>query len=149
MKRSKASKLTKGETPESGIAPINEFQELIGKLDKDAEESVKLTLMTPNVSHIGGEIPPSLVQQGVTLQKQSAEGLMSLLRLAGQAFVHLSSYESRASIEVLDSFSPNQKNTGWVLFHLAKAYFELADYKQAAKLFQEAVRVDPYHYNGW
>jgi len=76
---------------------------------------------------------PSLLQQAVVLQKQSAEGLMSLLRTLGRAYASLASYESRQAVETLQALAPHQKRTGWVLSHLAKAHFELADYKQAVK----------------
>jgi anaphase-promoting complex subunit 3 len=138
--KSRKSKLTKSDTPESGLTPMNEYQDVIGKLDKDEDRErtggnnvQPAVVTTPNLSMISGQTPPSIVQQAVTLQKQSAEGLMSLLRTMGQAYVHLSSYECRAAIEVMESLPPNQKKTGWILSHLAKAYFELADYKQAVK----------------
>ena len=128
LKRNK-SKLTRSDTPESALAPMTEFQEMIGinKLDKLDKEEEKMS--TPNTT----QPATNLVQQAITMQKQSAEGLMSLLRIIGKAYSFLTSYESRSAIDVVESLSLNQKRSGWVLSIMAKAYFELADYKQAAK----------------
>ncbi len=68
------------------------------------------------------------------MQKQSAEGLMSLLRIVGKAFSHLTSYESRQAIDTIEWLSARHKRSSWVLSLMAKAYFELADYKQATRL---------------
>lgn len=127
LKRSK-SKLTKGDTPEGGLTPINDFPELIGKLDKDEEKP------TVNSNQVAvSQSPTNLLQQAVHMQKQSAEGLMSLLRIAGKAYSHLTSYESRLVLDAVELFSPRHRRSSWVLSLMAKAYFELADYKQAAK----------------
>ncbi|KAI9550321.1 hypothetical protein GHT06_001751 [Daphnia sinensis] len=139
LKRSK-SKLTKSDTPESGLAPISDFQELIGKLDKEDEKPG----LQP--SHItSAHTPPTnLVHEAVQMQKQSAEGLMSLLRIVGKAFSHLTSYESRQAIDTIEWLSARHKRSSWVLSLMAKAYFELADYKQATRLFQEVREMEPY-----
>ena len=128
LKRSK-SKLTKGDTPESGLAPISDFPELVGKLDKEDEKPTSLptqiaSALTP---------PTNLIQEAVQMQKQSAEGLMSLLRIVGKAFSHLTSYESRQAIDTIEWLSARHKRSSWVLSLMAKAHFELADYKQAAR----------------
>lgn len=108
---------------------MNEFQEMIGigKFEKEEEKVAIAT--TPNAV----VAPASLIQEAITMQKQSAEGLMSLLRTIGKAYSFLTSHESRSAIDVVESLSANQKRSGWVLSMMAKAYFELADYKQAAK----------------
>lgn len=127
LKRSK-SKLSKGDTPESGLTPISDYPELIGKLEKEEEKPS----INPNQLLVS-QSPSNLLQQAVNMQKQSAEGLMSLLRIAGKAYSHLTSYESRLVIDAVELFSPRHKRSSWVLSLMAKAYFELADYKQAAK----------------
>jgi len=139
LKRSK-SKLTRSDTPESGLTPMNEFQEMIGIGKFEKEEEKTALVNTPNAV----VAPTSLIQEAITMQKQSAEGLMSLLRTIGKAYSFLTSYESRSAIDVVESLSTNQKRSGWVLSMTAKAYFELADYKQAAKLFQEVREMEPY-----
>lgn len=128
LKRSK-SKLTKSDTPESGLAPISDFTELVGKLDKDDEKTTLLATQTANA-----QTPPTnLILEAVQLQKQSAEGLMTLLRIVGKIFSHLTSYESRQAIDTIEWLSARHKRSSWVLSLMAKAYFELADYKEAAR----------------
>lgn len=141
LKRNK-SKLTRSDTPETtgGLAPMAEYQDLLGKLDKE-ENSDKFPtacVTGANLSLIGGsgaagQTSPNLTQQAISIQKQSAEGLMSLMRTIGKAYVHLSSYECRMAVDAMELLPTNQKRTGWVLSHLAKAFFEMADYKRAAK----------------
>ena len=131
LRRSSKSKLAKGtETPESGLTPISDFPELIGKPEKEEGRAIPAHHATS-----GAQTPPtnSLIQEAVQMQKQSAEGLMSLLRIVGKAYLHLSCYESRLAIETIDWLSARHKRSSWVLSLMAKAYFELAEYKQAAK----------------
>jgi anaphase-promoting complex subunit 3 len=59
---------------------------------------------------------------------------MSLLRIVGKAFSHLTSYESRQAIDTIEWLSARHKRSSWVLSLMAKAYFELAEYKQATRL---------------
>ena len=57
------------------------------------------------------------------------DGLMSLLKLIGQAYVHLSSYECKQALNVFSSLAPHHYNTGWVLTQVGRAHFELAEYQ--------------------
>lgn len=107
---------------------MSEYQELIGKFDKDDDK-----VTGPALVGTGGQPQTILIQEAVHMQKQSAEGLMSLLRVVGKAYSLLTSYESRAAIEVMESLSANQKKSGWILSLMAKAHFELTEYKRAAK----------------
>lgn len=128
--RRNKSKLAKGDTPEGDRTPISEFPDMIGKSDKEEEKTIPAT-HNPILGH---QTPTtSLLQEAFQLQKQSAEGLMSLLRIVGKAYLHLSFYESRHAIEAIELLSARHKRSSWVLSFMAKAYFELADYKQAAK----------------
>lgn len=127
LKRSK-SRLAKSDTPESGLATINDFSELVNKLEKEDEKQIIAPTQTAPLTP-----PTNLVQEAVQMQKQSAEGLMSLLRIVGKAFSYLTSYESRQAIETVEKLSVRHKRSSWVLSLMAKAHFELADYKQAAR----------------
>ncbi|XP_032689965.1 cell division cycle protein 27 homolog [Odontomachus brunneus] len=79
----------------------------------------------------------------VTLQKQCAEGLMSLLRELGIAYQHLSQFKCTQAIEVLNILPTQHYNTGWVLSMLARAHFEMMDYKKAASYFAEVRQLEP------
>ena len=59
-----------------------------------------------------------------------SDGLMSLLKQIGQAYVYLSSYECKQALNAFLSLAPHHYNTGWVLTQVGRAHFELADYRQ-------------------
>ena len=59
-----------------------------------------------------------------------ADGLSSLLQEMGRAYQALASYECHKALEHFSSLPPRHYNTGWVLVHVAKAHFELAQYQK-------------------
>lgn len=58
---------------------------------------------------------------------------MSLLRDIGMAYQHLSQFKCTQAIEILCTLPMQHYNTGWVLSMLARAYFEMMDYKKAVR----------------
>ena len=127
LKRNK-SKLVKGDASDAALTSVNDFPDILNKPDKDEDKQCLinqlLTNQTPSVN---------LFHEAIQIQKQSAEGLMSLLRTVGKAYSHLASYESRQAIDSIECLSPRHRRSTWAISLTAKAYFELADYKQAAK----------------
>lgn len=59
-----------------------------------------------------------------------SDGVMVLLRELGRGYLALCSYNCREAINILTSLPPQHYNTGWVLTHIGRAYFELAEYTQ-------------------
>lgn len=57
---------------------------------------------------------------------------MSLLKELGTAYQHISQYNCSQAIEILSVLPTQHYNTGWVLSMLARAYFEMMDYKKSA-----------------
>lgn len=57
---------------------------------------------------------------------------MALLRELGRGYQALCSYSCRDAISILTSLPPQHYNTGWVLTHVGRAYFELAEYMQVS-----------------
>ena len=55
---------------------------------------------------------------------------MNLLEQIGNAYLALSQYDCKRSIEMFESLPPQHYNTGWVLCQVGRAYFELADYQK-------------------
>ncbi|KAK4310422.1 hypothetical protein Pmani_018019 [Petrolisthes manimaculis] len=88
--------------------------------------------------------PQSLAQQALTIQKQSAEGLMWLLREVGAAYQQLCQYNCKRAVELLTALPSNHYHTGWVLAHIGKAYFEMNDYLHAARVFGEVRELEPH-----
>ncbi|KAH0549397.1 cell division cycle protein 27 homolog isoform X1 [Cotesia glomerata] len=82
-------------------------------------------------------------QCAVLVQKQCAEGLMSLLRELGLAYQHLSQFNCSQAVEILSVLPKHHYNTGWVLSMLARAHFEMNDYKKAANYFAEVRQLEP------
>jgi len=58
---------------------------------------------------------------------------MSLLRKLGTAYQHLSQFKCTQAVKILSALPPQHHNTGWVLSMLARAHFEMMDYKKAAR----------------
>ncbi|XP_017883914.1 cell division cycle protein 27 homolog isoform X3 [Ceratina calcarata] len=79
----------------------------------------------------------------IILQKQCAEGLMSLLQKLGLAYQFLNQYKCTQAIEILSGLPVHHYNTGWVLSMLARAHFEMVDYKKAASFFAEVRQLEP------
>lgn len=63
-----------------------------------------------------------------------ADSVMALLRELGRGYQALCSYSCREAINILTSLPPQHYNTGWVLTHVGRAYFELAEYMQVRPL---------------
>lgn len=59
-----------------------------------------------------------------------AEGLMVLLQTMGKAYSSLAQFNSKQAIDIFLELPAHHLNTGWVLSHLGRAHFELAEYNQ-------------------
>ncbi|XP_037804473.1 cell division cycle protein 27 homolog isoform X2 [Penaeus monodon] len=88
--------------------------------------------------------PQNLAQQAHAIQKQSAEGLMALLRDMGAAYQQLAQYNCARAIELLTALPTQHYRTGWVLSHIGKAHFEMNNYQQAVKYFSEVREREPH-----
>lgn len=87
------------------------------------------------------------IQQAMQLQKQNIDGVMTLLRILGQAYSSLRSYDCRTAIEHLLSLSANQFDTSWVQCLMGLAYFEMNDYKSCVKYFETVHSREPHRLN--
>ncbi|KAJ3662185.1 hypothetical protein Zmor_006541 [Zophobas morio] len=117
------------------------------KLEKEKSETVTSTDTKNEKSAISNNSSNSIescVQQAILMQKQSAEGLMCLLRNLGQAYLNLSNFDCKAAIEELNSLPPNQFETSWVYCLMGLAYFELSDYEFSIKYFSRVHNSEPY-----
>lgn len=85
----------------------------------------------------------NLQTNATQMQKQSAEGLMRLLKELGQAYLHLAQYDCKSAIDALNSLAPHQHRTTWVLTMLALAHFEQGDYETCAHFFAEIRTSEP------
>ncbi|XP_077475035.1 cell division cycle protein 27 homolog [Stigmatopora argus] len=81
-------------------------------------------------------------------QRAAADGVLALLRELGRGYQALCSYNCREAVAILSALPPQHYNTGWVLTHVGRAYFELAEYTQAERLFSEVRRMESYRVEG-
>ncbi|XP_050529418.1 cell division cycle protein 27 homolog isoform X2 [Daktulosphaira vitifoliae] len=86
----------------------------------------------------------TLAQQALNLQKKTAEGLMSLLRDIGVAYLQLSKFNCKKAIQLFQNLPPQQHKTGFVLSMIGKAYCEQSDYLQSIKYFSVVRELEPY-----
>nr|XP_023027921.1 cell division cycle protein 27 homolog [Leptinotarsa decemlineata] len=87
---------------------------LRNKSEKEKSETVTLEEAKVEKCAMSNTNAENCLQQMMNLQKQSAEGLMSLLRDIGQAYLDLAQFDCSSAIERLNSLPPNQFNTSWV-----------------------------------
>lgn len=113
--------------------------------DIEQEKTETITSQSKNEKSTTQNNNNSYLQHALNLQRQSAEGLMALLRDIGQAYADLSSYDCQSAIQNFLNIPLNQLNTTWVYCQLGKAYFEIPDYESSAKYFQKVHDQDPYH----
>lgn len=86
----------------------------------------------------------NLAQQVLQMKKQSAEGLMNLLRELGRGYLHLSQYECKEAIQCFSAVSPQHFQSSWVQSMIAVAHHELREYETAVKIFQEIHDREPH-----
>ncbi|CAH1366177.1 unnamed protein product [Tenebrio molitor] len=116
------------------------------RLEKEKSETITSTdtkIEKGAISNNNSNSIESCVQQAVLMQKQSAEGLMCLLRNLGQAYLNLSNFDCKAAIDEFNALPPNQFQTSWVYCLLGLAYFELADYESSIKYFSKVHNLEP------
>ncbi|KAG8446976.1 hypothetical protein GDO86_014426 [Hymenochirus boettgeri] len=127
---------TKSKTSKGGVTQVNLNESLeISKLDSSIISENKISSVGPQI-------------QALTIQKAAAEGLMSLLRDMGKGYVALCSYNCKEAIAILSHLPSHHYNTGWVLCQIGRAYFELAEYLQAERVFSEVRRIENYRVEG-
>ncbi|XP_029363625.1 cell division cycle protein 27 homolog isoform X1 [Echeneis naucrates] len=103
-------------------------------------ESLDILRLDPGLSLPDAKIPQ--------YQRAAADSVMALLRELGRGYQALCSYNCREAINILTSLPPQHYNSGWVLTHIGRAYFELAEYTQAERLFSEVRRIESYRVEG-
>ncbi|XP_060073149.1 cell division cycle protein 27 homolog [Ylistrum balloti] len=82
------------------------------------------------------------------IQHQSLCGMLNLLQSMGRAYQALSQYDCRKAIEYFQDLPLHHYNTGYVLCKVGRAYFELAQYQKAERVFSEVRSLEPYHLDG-
>lgn len=89
-----------------------------------------------------------LMQAGLKMQRSSAEGLMSLLRRLGEAQLSLGQFQIPNAIKVLKSLPAKHLSSGWVLSALGRCYFEIGQYNEAVRYYEDAHEREPHRLQG-
>lgn len=78
------------------------------------------------------------------MKKQSAEGLMTLLRDLGKGYLHLAHYECQEAIRCFEEIPLQHTQSSWVQSMIAMAHHEQRQYETAVKIFQEIHDREPH-----
>ncbi|XP_052872156.1 cell division cycle protein 27 homolog [Anopheles cruzii] len=85
-----------------------------------------------------------LAQQVLQLKKQSADGLMALLRELGHGYRRLLSYECEKAVETFSNVALHHYESSWVKSMIALAHHELRDYETAVQFFHDVHEREPH-----
>ncbi|KAJ8687753.1 hypothetical protein QAD02_023547 [Eretmocerus hayati] len=118
------------------------FNELNEKNKNEKEKSETIT--SDKVASTNALNQSNAFASPLVIQKNSAEGLMTLLRHLGTAYQNLCQFNCSETVEKLTALPGHHYNTGWVLSMLAKAHFEMIDYKKAASFFAQVRTLEPH-----
>lgn len=137
------SRKTKTRLAKCSLNELNTYMDLNtrNRLKKEKSETVTSTDNKNNSAINTNSINP------IQIQKQSAEGLMYLLRDIGKAYLHLSQFNCKLAISELNNLPPHQFHTTWVYSMLGLAYFEMSDYENCVKYFSDIHTREPYRLN--
>uniref|UniRef100_A0A240PJY8 Cell division cycle protein 27 homolog n=1 Tax=Anopheles atroparvus TaxID=41427 RepID=A0A240PJY8_ANOAO len=84
-----------------------------------------------------------MAQQVLQMKKQSADGLMALLRELGHGYLRLQNFECEKAIEHLSNVPLHHHESSWVKSMIALAHHEMRDYESAAQVFHEIHEREP------
>ncbi|ALC42920.1 Cdc27, partial [Drosophila busckii] len=86
----------------------------------------------------------TMAHQLLQLKKQSADGLMALLRDLGEAYKLLMGYQCRAAIKQLETIIPKHHfDSCWVQSLIGLSHYELRDYDSAVQVFRHIHESEP------
>lgn len=86
----------------------------------------------------------TLAHQLLSMKKQSADGLMSLLRNLAEAYKLLSAFHCKAAIKQLESTIPKHHlNSSWVQSLIGLCRYELREYEAAVAIFELIHDMEP------
>ncbi|KAF2303980.1 hypothetical protein GH714_025830 [Hevea brasiliensis] len=77
-----------------------------------------------------------------------ASEILGLLRVLGDGYRLSCLYRCQDALDIYMKLPLKHYNTGWVLSQVGKAYFELVDYLEAARIFSLARQASPYSLEG-
>ncbi|EDV96363.1 cell division cycle protein 27 homolog [Drosophila grimshawi] len=86
----------------------------------------------------------TLAHQLLTMKKQSADGLMLLLRDLAEGYKLLSTFQCKTAIKLLETTIPKHHlNSSWVQSLIGMCLYELRDYENAVLIFKRIHETEP------
>ncbi|EDV50505.1 cell division cycle protein 27 homolog [Drosophila erecta] len=86
----------------------------------------------------------TMAHQLMGLKKQSADGLMALLRDLAEAYQLLSNFQCKAAIKQLETTIPKHHlNSSWVQSLIGLARYEMREYEAAVAIFESIHKAEP------
>jgi anaphase-promoting complex subunit 3 len=74
--------------------------------------------------------------------------LISLLRQVGIAYQLLADYQCAEALEQFKKLPPSQLKTGWVSDQIARCHFEMSQWDECHKAYEQMLRLEPYRLEG-
>uniref|UniRef100_A0A8W7P6W4 Cell division cycle protein 27 homolog n=1 Tax=Anopheles coluzzii TaxID=1518534 RepID=A0A8W7P6W4_ANOCL len=124
-----------------GDAPVKEKIETITSTVDDSTSPLLNEKVLLNNSINSAQ---KMAAQVLQLKKQSADGLMTLLRELGHGYLRLQNYECEKAIEHFSNVPLHHYESSWVKSMIALAYHEMRDYESAVQIFHDIHEREPY-----
>lgn len=85
-----------------------------------------------STENLNGAISATEQKQGITAADRY---IFDLMRIFAQAHYYLSKYESKATINCLETLPPPQQMSPTVMIMIAKAHYEMVEYVQVRAFY--------------
>lgn len=144
-RKTKQRNITKMNLANTALNEINNEKQQKSIVDKEKIETITSATTDAKITAIqDGNSVQNMAQHIMQLKKQSAEGLLSLMRVLGEGYLHLSQYNCKCAIECFSSIQKHHYASSWVQSMVGKALYEQREYEASAKIFQEVHSREPY-----
>lgn len=114
--------------------------------EKDKKE--KIETITSNDSKVllnnSLNSAQTMAHHVLNLKRQSAEGLMALLRDLGQGYYHLTRYNCQEAIKSFETIPKHHLSSSWVQSQIGRSHYELREYENSVTLFRKIHENDPH-----
>lgn len=119
--------------------------------DRELKEVYRAPSVASNASTViqTSREPPALKRANstqppdITPEREALQWILELLSKLGEAYYHLSRYQTQKALTILQSLPSAQRETPWVLSQIGRAQYERALYTESAETFAKVKRICP------
>ena len=86
---------------------------------------------------------PKTFSPEIAKQEEALQWLLDLFKKLGSGYFALTHYQSHDALHIFNSIAVAQRDTPWVLAHIARAHYEQSSYAEAEKYFMKVRSVAP------